>query len=95
MPNVLQLHLAMMSKYSKFGVDALVLFEYWATLKFLHGNNDDLAITIARHLLRKRRAKKQKHNNLFDTFYFKFKTIETLHITIDEGQNIIISSYLI
>ena len=37
----LQLHLVMMSKYSKFGVDTLILFEKWARIKFFHNNNDD------------------------------------------------------
>ena len=60
MPFALHLHLVMMSKYSKFGVD--LLLEKWATLKFLHDNNDnddnDLAITITLDFLRNRRAKK-------------------------------------
>ena len=58
MPIVLQLHLFMMSKYSKFGVDTFNtrnFFSTWATLKFLQDDNnnknddndDDLAITIA------------------------------------------------
>ena len=54
----------MMSKYSKFGVDTLnTFFEYRATLKFLHDdenvdyNEDVLMITIARLFLRNRQAK--------------------------------------
>ena len=39
MPIVLQLHLFMMSKYSKFGADAFDIF--WATLKFLHEDDND------------------------------------------------------
>ena len=46
-PLVLQLHLVMMSKYSKFGVDTINNFLEMSTLKFLHINND-LAITINR-----------------------------------------------
>ena len=42
MPLTLQLHLVMMSKHSKFGVTPFILFELWATLKFLHDNKDDV-----------------------------------------------------
>ena len=45
MPLVLQLHLAMMNKYSKFGIDTFNTFKIWATLKFLH-NNDLAKMTI-------------------------------------------------
>ena len=50
---VLQLHLVMMSRHSKFGVDILNIFELWATLKFLQDedNNNDLVITIAQLFL--------------------------------------------
>ena len=53
MPLVLLMHLVMMSKYSKFGVDTFNTFWVMGTLKFLHNNGDnndnDLANTIAQH----------------------------------------------
>ena len=68
MPLVLQLHLAMMSKYSKFGDDTCNTFWVMVYIKVLHDdndtnddnddNNDDyLAITIAWFFLRNRQAK--------------------------------------
>ena len=59
MPIALQLHLTMMGKNSKFGVDTFNTFELWATFKFLHAaiNNDDIpAITIALLFLWKKQA---------------------------------------
>ena len=41
MPLALQLHLVMMSKYSKFGVDAFNTFWVMSKFKFLHNADDD------------------------------------------------------
>ena len=65
MPLLLQLHIVMMSKYSKFVVDTLkpmIIFEKWATLKLLHDNDDnidnyDLVILIAQLFLPNRQSK--------------------------------------
>ena len=54
---VLQLHLVMMSKYAKFGVDTFNIFWVMGYIKVLHDDdNDDLAITIARLFLWNRQA---------------------------------------
>ena len=66
---VLQLHLVMMSKYFKFGVDTFDNFDYWATIKILHNNDDndddDLTITTARQFLRNRQNKNEKQELCF------------------------------
>ena len=64
---VLQLHLVMMRKYAKFGVDTLNTFEKWAKfiLKFLHNNYDNLAITTVTLFLRNRQAKNVFHKYSF------------------------------
>ena len=58
MPLVLQMQLVMMSRYSKIQIDTFKTLKYWATLLFLHNenNDDDLVITvmIARLFLRNR-----------------------------------------
>ena len=41
MPLALQLHLIMMSKFSKLVLIPYILFEQWATLKLLHDDDDD------------------------------------------------------
>ena len=70
MPLVLQLHLVIMRKYSKFGVDTLNTFwlmgKFWV-FKFLQdeNNDDDLAITIAQHFLRNRQAKSVHYSLVF------------------------------
>ena len=79
----------MMSKYSKFGVDTFNTF--WATLKFLHNdNNDDLAIITAWLFLWNRQAniillkkisfmKKKAHN-----FFFVFRLYFCSNIKISK-----------
>ena len=61
---VLQLHLVMMSKYSKFGVVYFNTFCVISYIKFLHSNydkNNDLAMTMLNFFLPKRRAKNLKN----------------------------------
>ena len=67
MPLALQLHLVMISKCSKFGVDTCYTFWVIGFIKFLHdndenneNNNEDLTITVVRLFLRNRRDKKEK-----------------------------------
>ena len=60
MPLVLQLHLVMMSRYSKFGVDTFSTFRVMGYIKFLHNDDnddDDLVITLAKPLLLNRQVK--------------------------------------
>ena len=56
MPLVLKLHLVMMCKYSKLGVDTFMIY-----IKILHDddNDDDLATTVTRLFLWNRRVKIQ------------------------------------
>ena len=59
MPLVLQIHLVMMSKYSKFDVDTITLNTFWV-MGYNNNNddnNDDLVITIARLFHRNKQAK--------------------------------------
>ena len=59
MPLDLRLHLVMMSKYSKFGVDTLKYF-LSNGLHYLHNvDNYDLAIPIARLFLRNTQTKNE------------------------------------
>ena len=68
----LQLHLVMMNKYSKFGLD--IFYTFWVTLKFLHDddgknveddNDNELTITIARLFLRNRQANNKNNYPFF------------------------------
>ena len=62
---VLQLHLIMISKHSKFGVVLILLirFDYWAPLKCLYDNDlDDLTITIYSTTFLRNRPAKNEHS---------------------------------
>ena len=66
---LLQLHLVMMSKYSKLGADIFNNSFYWATLKFLHNKSNDLAIIIVQLFPQNSRANKKL------TTYLEYKEI--------------------
>ena len=58
----------------------LMLFHLWATLKFLHNDNSDLAITIAQLFLRNRQANNERWIIPFKKFSRLRKSMKSIKI---------------
>ena len=89
---VLQIYLVMMSKYSTLELIPLILFEWWAILKFLHNNDKDninVVMTIALLFLQNRQAKNELHQyflTLNPLIFNKYCIFNSLYMIVTHYQ---------